>query len=228
MEPSVSTSAHALPNPDWQHAVELLRSAKTPESQLSALVEFASRLGAALPPVSAAMPGVVALLRAAIAEPEFIEAMTGEAASVIDVADLPLMTADDFAVEAVATAGARNRVLEQQMLTATAVSQLLASGSTNMRQYANRLRAKGDLVAVPSRNRYLYPAFQIDAERRSIRQPVADVNRLLDAAHDPWGASAWWIQPSEYLAGASPAEELAREGGPERVLALAHDVALGA
>ena len=81
------------------------------------------------------------------------------------------------------------------------LSELLGSRSANPRQYANRLRAAGDLVALPQRGRFLYPAFQIDAERHAVREPVAEDNRVLGAADDASGVASWWLLPSATLGG---------------------------
>ncbi|MFJ7204106.1 hypothetical protein ACIQWR_11305 [Streptomyces sp. NPDC098789] len=53
-----------------------------------------------------------------------------------------------------------------------------------------RLRAAGGSVRLP--------VFQFAADG----QPVAvvrEVNRLLDADHDPWGAATWWLSPNAWL-----------------------------
>ena len=212
----------------WAAALDSLASATTPRERERAMVAFVSAVSPSLPGLAHESSAIVAHMRAALAADGFVDAMVGEPSSLIDAIDLPTMTAEDVALEAVGRAGAHNRVLQADtMLTAAAVSELLGSRSVNARQFANRLRASGELVAVPSRNRYLYPAFQIDAERHAVRDSVAQVNVMLGATDDPWGVASWWLLPSATLGGASPAQELEREGGPQRVYALAADVATG-
>ncbi|MET9700257.1 hypothetical protein ABZY31_25540 [Streptomyces sp. NPDC006529] len=57
-----------------------------------------------------------------------------------------------------------------------------------------RLRATGGFVRLP--------AFQFGADGRPV-PVVHEVNRLLDADHDPWGAATWWFSPHARL-GALP------------------------
>jgi hypothetical protein len=52
------------------------------------------------------------------------------------------------------------------------------------------------------------PAFQFDASGRAIPVVLA-VNRLLDAAEDPWGVADWWLGANAWL-GAVPAQLLGR------------------
>jgi hypothetical protein len=50
------------------------------------------------------------------------------------------------------------------------------------------------------------PTFQLDPARRPY--PAAEqVNRMLDARHDPWGVTSWWVCRHAWL-GCSPAELL--------------------
>ncbi|MCX4529756.1 MULTISPECIES: hypothetical protein [unclassified Streptomyces] len=44
------------------------------------------------------------------------------------------------------------------------------------------------------------PAFQFAADGRA-RPLVREVNALLDADHDPWGAADWWLSPNGWLDG---------------------------
>lgn len=58
-----------------------------------------------------------------------------------------------------------------------------------------------------------------------MRPLVAEINHLLDAKHDPWGVSSWWLSPSGWLTeGQSPADLAAAEGHDEAVRAIARDL----
>lgn len=57
-----------------------------------------------------------------------------------------------------------------------------------------QLRAPGGAVRLPR--------FQFSADSRRPREVVLTVNRLLDAAVDPWGATSWWVSPHALLDGA--------------------------
>lgn len=74
------------------------------------------------------------------------------------------------------------------------------------------------LVILERDGRELAPAFQLDREGR-VLQTAAEVNRLLDASEDPWGAASWWLTPHAALH-AIPADAL-RTGEEQNVLAAA-------
>jgi hypothetical protein len=52
-----------------------------------------------------------------------------------------------------------------------------------------------------------FPAFQFDPESRNLRPMVAELNGLLRAGEDAWGAASWWFTPSAYL-GERPVDAL--------------------
>ncbi|MFI7243712.1 hypothetical protein [Streptomyces qinglanensis] len=54
-----------------------------------------------------------------------------------------------------------------------------------------------------------YPAFQFPAGHGAPHEVVLEVNRLLLADIDPWGAAAWWLEGNTWLGGA-PASLLGR------------------
>ncbi len=95
-------------------------------------------------------------------------------------------------------------VLDQDFLDSSAVGVALGASGVNKREAASDLRRSGALLGVPVRNKYLYPSFQIDAARARVYPVVADVNRLLGAADDPWGVASWWISDHPRLDGARP------------------------
>lgn len=101
---------------------------------------------------------------------------------------------------------AHRRVLDEQLLESTAVGQALGRSGTNGREAASKLRLASELVGIKQANRYLFPAFQIDFAHQRVAPIVAEVNRLLDAADDPWGVASWWISASSRLEGRAPKE----------------------
>lgn len=54
-----------------------------------------------------------------------------------------------------------------------------------------------------------YPEFQFAADGGTPREVVLEVNRLLLADIDPWGAAAWWFSGNSWLGG-TPASLLGR------------------
>ncbi len=80
------------------------------------------------------------------------------------------------------------------MVSASTVAEILGPVS-DVRGFVRRLRSRSEVVALKHKNSFVYPEFQFSAERREIRPVVAEVNRVLDSARDPWGAMAWWMAP---------------------------------
>lgn len=66
---------------------------------------------------------------------------------------------------------------------------------------------------------YRYPEFQFSPGTDELRPVVREVNRLLLAGQDPWGAADWWLGDNEWLNGA-PAD-LLDEAPHELILAAA-------
>lgn len=99
---------------------------------------------------------------------------------------------------------AHRAVLDEPLLESSAVAEALGRSTTNGRETASRLRLSGRLVGIKQANRYLYPAFQFDLDRRQVPAVVADVNELLDAGGDPWGVASWWISANPRLGGRAP------------------------
>jgi len=99
---------------------------------------------------------------------------------------------------------AHRAVLDEPLLESAAVAEALGRSATNGREAASRLRLSGRLVGIKQANRYLYPAFQFDLDRRQVPSVVSDVNQLLDAACDPWGVASWWISANPRLGGRAP------------------------
>jgi hypothetical protein len=115
---------------------------------------------------------------------------------------------------------AHRAVLDEPLLESSAVAEALGRSTTNGREAASRLRLSGRLVGIRQANRYLYPAFQFDLARRHVPAVVAEVNRLLDAAGDPWGVASWWISDNPRLGGRAP-RDLIGEPDESDLLVLA-------
>jgi hypothetical protein len=67
----------------------------------------------------------------------------------------------------------------------------------------------------------LVPAFQFDPAGLPYRV-VVDVNRVLDADDDPWGAADWWLGPNAWL-NAAPADRIGQLSD-EALLSVARDL----
>ena len=101
----------------------------------------------------------------------------------------------------------RHSVLAEGTYSATEVGDLLGSTSKNPRDKASRLRQAGELLGVEVAGSVLYPAFQFDATRASLRPGVAPTNRELNAKDDSWAVASWWLSPHARLdQGVRPAD----------------------
>lgn len=183
------------------------------------LVELLAGLVQRLPHLGAFHEEVTTLLRSGLARGGVTASIAGEPRRVLTEDDV--MTPDELLSEARIAGESRREVLREEMLDAAAVSRLLGSRSENLRQYANALRRRGDLIGIPHRNRYLYPAFQIDVDARRIDPLVQTINRLLGADEDPWGVASWWLSPNERLEGETPRDALSRPRQRGRLPAIA-------
>jgi hypothetical protein len=112
----------------------------------------------------------------------------------------------------------RRRILEEEALSSSEVSELLGSESKNTRQYAMELRKRGELIGVKVRGRHLYPAFQFDVPRRRVYDVVKEVSGILAADRDPWGALSWWLSPNARIPGRRAPKELLADATQHRVL----------
>ena len=66
-------------------------------------------------------------------------------------------------------------------------------GVSEVRSYTKRLRDSSQVIALKTGRTYVYPYFQFDRRKHRVRPVVAEVNRILLANQDPWGAMAWWL-----------------------------------
>jgi hypothetical protein len=182
-------------------------------------VEHLAESLARLPRLAGFRGELLTLARAALVRDEVTEAIAGAPRRISSRDEV--MTADEVLSEARIAGEARRGVLREEMLDATAVSRVLGSRSENLRQYANALRHRGDVVGIPHRNRYLYPAFKIDVHMRRVDPVVKAVNRTLGANEDPWGVASWWLSPNDRLAGRRPRDVLEDAVERERLPVIA-------
>lgn len=149
---------------------------------------------------------VEGLLRAAQLAPVVEAALIGDVAPGAVALD---RLEDDLVARArIAGEAKRALVTHDALLTAAQVSELLGSRSDNPRQYANRLRLAGELLAIPHANKYVYPAFQFDVRRKRVHPEIAMVGGLLGAAADPWGVLSWWQTPNARIGDRRPRDLL--------------------
>ncbi len=67
--------------------------------------------------------------------------------------------------------------------------------------------SEAGVIALPSAEGLVYPAFQFDEHDRLL-PIVAEINELLGAAEDPWGVADWWLSDDASL-GARPVDLIA-------------------
>ena len=99
----------------------------------------------------------------------------------------------------------------QELLTAQEVGTLLGLGPAH--REVSRWRQQGRLVGIPVSRGHVYPAIQIDRERRRLRPDLVKLNVLSAARSDPWAAVERWrtdacLDPSDItqLAGCETVE----------------------
>lgn len=125
-----------------------------------------------------------------------------------ELGDDPRHVFDDM--ERTATASARLKgetmrtIWSEPMLKPGAVAVALGARVTN-REKVRRLRRRSALLGLPHGNGFLYPAFQVDSQRRVVFPEVRAVNEQLSSADDPWGVASWWVSRHSRL-GARPVD----------------------
>lgn len=197
---------------DFQRALKQLDKVSRSPDPARTFVDVLPLLLDTFPEFKAHLWEFMAVTRAVLDAEENVARFAGEPARIIA----------DLAADNVVRAGARRRVLDVEMLEAPTVAATLGSRSVNPSQYANNRRKKGDIVGVPVQHRYLFPAFQFDADRKTVIDAVLKVNHLLGAAEDPWGVASWWVAGNDRLDGARPMDEVPAR--PNDVLSAARSV----
>ena len=78
----------------------------------------------------------------------------------------------------------------QELLTAQEVGTLLGIGPPH--REVSRWRQQGRLIGIPVSRGHVYPAIQIDRERRRLRPDLVRLNVLSPAGGDPWAVVERW------------------------------------
>lgn len=169
----------------------------------TALIGLIEELVSADPGLAEVAPSVGSLLRGRLAAEGVEAAFTGSPLAADDVEDA--YTPDDLLRIGRVRGQAEAAILREPMLDAGDVARILGSRSRNPREFARALRARGEALALRWGSRYRFPEFQFDMERGEVRPVVAEANRLLGAADDPWGVASFWFTEDERL-GARPAD----------------------
>ncbi|UED86743.1 hypothetical protein [Streptomyces profundus] len=107
--------------------------------------------------------------------------------------DLAVLLLDGHRMVGPVLGPVRDRLLAAESLTA---EELRRRGGTEDAAGLLRLPGPGGELRLP--------AFQFAADGAPWPE-VVEVNALMDAAHDPWGAADWWLSPNAWLAGELPA-----------------------
>lgn len=179
----------------------------------SDVLDLAARTAASHPALRGKVQALRSLLAVAAGWQEIVERMAGAPRRIFDpdrLADSALKQAR-IAGEAVAT------IWDEELLTSSEAARRLGASPAN-REKINVRRRQSRLLGLPrdGGRRYLFPAFQIDATRQEIYPEVEKINRLLDAANDPWGVASWWLAANGRL-GTRPVDLVGTERAAELV-----------
>jgi len=125
---------------------------------------------------------------------KMVHELAGGPRRVVTAADLQEEQRVRIASEAIAD------IWQEEVLEPREVAVVLGAKKSN-REKASSLRKRSSLLGLPHGRGFLYPGFQLDAGRREVRPEVQEVNRILDAADDPWGVASWWVSINDRLGG---------------------------
>ena len=162
------------------------------------ILDLASRLAACHPSLSGKARAVRSFLTIEASWQNLVDEIAGEPYRVVD-----FTTEAESSIQQTRLAGeAVAAIWDEDLLTSSEVARRLGAKPSN-REKVNSLRRRSLLLGLPrdGGSRYLYPAFQIDAERLTLHPEVREVNQLLEAASDPWGVASWWISSNARLGG---------------------------
>lgn len=174
----------------------------TSDADRLAVVALIEEMVAADPLLAQTAPSVSALLRSAVAS-EAVTAAFAQATTTDDPDDA--WVPDDVLRIARVRGQAEAAILHELMFDAPRTARAMGSRSSNVREYARQLRAKPGVLALPVGNRFVFPSFQFDEPRRRLWPIAVELNELLGAADDPWGAAGFWYGTDTRL-GARPAD----------------------
>ncbi len=129
---------------------------------------------------------------------------------------------------------AQQYILTHEMLSKAEIKRRLALGMHKDTKSKSRDAGPGgvesvisQLIAImvpPTKPREIvYPSFQINPKTNTVYKEVLQVNEILDAAHDPWGAASWWLSPHGRI-NATPASLLNTSSKRKQILLLAESL----
>ena len=111
---------------------------------------------------------------------------------------------------------------DYEVLDADQIHELYGSKARNRSALAARWRSDKKIFAVQRGGRFLYPAFQFDAQGLP-RKAISKVLAALGDAVGGWQTALWFVTPNGWLDGEKPVDLLDRK--PDAVLDAAADVA---
>jgi len=198
----------------WRTLFDSLSEDLPPDAVLDAAAEVAAHH----PDLEAIEAQVRTLLAVVAKRNEIVHGVAGEPRRSLEVDHLAdsTLTQARLAGEAIAT------IWEERMLEPKAAAVALGAKATN-REKVRSYRERSWLLGLPRDRSYLYPAFQFDPRKRELYPEVRQVNELLEAAIDPWGAASWWVSPNDRLGGDRPLD-LVGEVRAEEVIRAAQAV----
>ncbi|MDH6291825.1 hypothetical protein [Rhodococcus opacus] len=101
--------------------------------------------------------------------------------------------------------------LERDTITSMEVSTILSEPGKVNRAIAGNRRKEHRLLGLPLGNKYRYPVFQFESDRKRINPIVEYANRELECDDDPWGTLDWWFSENEMISDESPIDRLAKQ-----------------
>lgn len=170
----------------------LRRALRGRRSERVEMVAFIEKMIEADDGLRIVAPTVSSLLRTSLASEELTNALAGTPTAGSDVDD-ELLTSDDVLRIARVRGEAEASILRQPMVESSALARALGSSSSNPREFARSARARGDVIGLPRPSGNAFPAFQVDRVRGEVWPIVVEINHLLGANEDPWGAASWWF-----------------------------------
>lgn len=102
----------------------------------------------------------------------------------------------------------RRIATEFGLLSSSEVSSLLGASNAN-RAFTSELRKRGELLAAPRKNAYVFPGFQFNHESGTVRAWVVPLLRLAQGnERSAADVSMWMMSPTTYFDGDRPADHV--------------------
>ncbi len=182
---------------------------------LEDLLDIAARVASKHPSLRGRMPYLRSFLFWETKRTSLLKELHGKFARIVEAAQHSRAMQSQLATEA------GYAILDQEFFVSKQAALALGAKGSN-REKINALRKASVLLGIPRGNKYLYPTFQFDPEKRAIPEEVRQVNQLLDSANDPWGVASWWLSSNGRL-GATPLEAV-NTGRADEVVAAARSL----